>query len=119
MKIIADYKHQMPLPHLTLYIHGAPGIRVHRAVLQAYREDLRKVLLRMSLPIPISYYIELTAHFIDPETPDLDNLIMALYTALDGKSLKKPGILVDDSLIQGLHAFPNYQQTELPVRQAK
>jgi hypothetical protein len=38
--------------------------------------------------------------FVNPSTPDLGNAYLALEQALDGSTLKAPGIVTDDGLIQ-------------------
>ena len=52
----------------------------------------------MALPIP--HPIDLDVLFVNPATPDLGNAYLALEQALDDKTLTKPGIVIDDSLIQ-------------------
>jgi hypothetical protein len=49
--------------------------------------------------------------FIDATSPDYDNLLTALYQAMDGKTLKKPGILIDDGLIGTVRRLAKYYTT--------
>jgi len=100
MKVIAQKVEQSGPPLFRLYIHNAPHRRMHRAVIQQYREKLRPAFMKLGEPLPIDYPIELSVVFVNPTSPDLDNLLMSLFQALDGKTLKKPGVLVDDRLIQ-------------------
>lgn len=86
-------------PLFRLYIHDAPHRRMHIRTIQKYREILRTAFLMAGTLTPIDYPIELSVVFINPSSPDLGNLYLALEQAMDGKTLKKPGVLEDDSLI--------------------
>ena len=83
---------------LTAYIHGAPHRRIHRKILEQYRVELWRAAQEAGLE-QIKHNISLSAYFIDPTGPDLDNLITALFQALDGKTGKGPTLLKDDRQI--------------------
>lgn len=100
MKIIAEMleaSETRHLPLIRLYVHNAPHRRMHAKVIQAYRKDLRQTFLDAKIAIPIRRDVDLSVLFIDPSSPDLDNLLMALYQALDKV------VLADDGLIQSVH----------------
>ena len=96
MRCKVQYDHPRRL--LTVYVHGAPHRRVHREVLKRYREELWKAAQGAGL-IQLKHQISLSALFIDPTGPDLDNLLTALFQALDGKCGRGPTILKDDKQI--------------------
>ena len=96
MRCKVQYDHPRRL--LTVYVHGAPHRRVHREVLKRYREELWRAAQEVGL-VQLKHQISLSALFIDPTGPDLDNLIMALFQALDGKCGRGPTILRDDKQI--------------------
>lgn len=101
MKIIAKYIGSAEPPVLSLWIHDAPHRRMHRRVLEQYRVALRTAIQReIGGSMPIAHPIEMTVLFVNPATPDLGNAYLALEMALDDKTLTKPGIVADDSLIQ-------------------
>lgn len=100
MRCIVSYKEDRYPPLLELYIFGAPHRRQHVAVLQKYRDDIVEAANAAKIKFPIAKPIDLSVLFIDPSSTDLDNLITALYRALDGKSLKRTSLLTDDGLIQ-------------------
>jgi hypothetical protein len=95
VRVIADIDGDNP-PLLRLTIFGAPHKRMHDAILQQYREELVKAVRRTGQPTPIAHVVDLHLWFIDPTSPDYDNLLTALYRALDGKALRGPSVLVDD-----------------------
>ena len=99
MKIIMDYYPDKFPPRLGLTIHGAPHGRQHRAILQQYREALVAIAKIEKVPIPLSCPIYLTVLYVNPTSPDIDHLDNALFSALDGKTLKGPSVLVDDRQI--------------------
>ena len=102
-KIIARYDRFVHPPILTLHIHGAPHKRMHRAILQQYREDMYAAAIRgigSEVDLPIDHPIDLVVYYTNPSSSDLDHLLEATYQALDGKSLKGPSVLVDDKHIQ-------------------
>lgn len=99
------YRFFTSLPILDMTIHGAPHSRQHRAVIQKYREDLwdlatRRIATQVELPIDEPIFLKVL--FTNPNSPDNDHLLTALYMALDGKTLKGPSILTDDRHIQGV-----------------
>lgn len=101
MRIIVERVTQRLLaPLLRLSIHDAPHRRMHIKVIQRYRDELRKAFHAAEILTPIDYPVELSVLFVNPCSPDLDNLLTALYQAMDGATLKPPGILVDDRLVQ-------------------
>lgn len=63
-----------------------------------------------AVSMPIDEPIDLMVSFINPSSPDLDNLIMALFRALDGKTLRGNGILSDDGLIHKVTMSKFYNQ---------
>lgn len=99
MRCIVQYFPTQHPPLLQFSIHGAPHRRMHIAVIQRYRDDLQKACNAAGIATPISHPIDLSVLFVDPSSPDLDNLLTALYQALDANTLRKPGILADDGLI--------------------
>lgn len=82
-----------------MYIHNAPHRRAHRAMLKQYREELWAAWRAAGRVDTIITDIDLVATFINPTGPDLDNLLTALFQALDGKTGKGFTILSDDRLI--------------------
>lgn len=98
------------LPLLRMYIHHAPHYRQHFAVIAKFRDELTAAAKAAGIPIPIAEQIELWVLFIDPSSPDLNNLHMALCRAMDGNAHRAPTILKDDGLIKwasmGIY-FPN------------
>lgn len=95
MRIIIEYAP----PKLRMFIHHAPHRRMHHAVLAAYRVELWAAWLASGRKETITEPVELHVTFINPSSTDLDNLITALFQALDGATGKKPTILKDDGLI--------------------
>lgn len=112
MKVIAKYHALYDPPLLQLWIHDAPHRRMHIKVIQTYRRELYNAVKRTSIGhlLPINFPIELDVLFINSTTPDLGNAYLALEQALDHTTLIKPGIILDDSLIQKVTMakfFPN------------
>ena len=108
MRVIAKIDGKKVPALFTLIIHGAPHRRMHVKVIQAYRDEIRKACDAAKIHTPIDTTVDLSVHFIDPCSPDYDNLLCALYQAMDGATLKPPGILTDDKLIgtiRGLSRF--------------
>ena len=99
MRVIAKLDGSKVPALLTLIIHGAPHRRMHIRVIQQYRDEIRKACDADNIVTPIDTTVDLAVHFIDPCSPDYDNLLCALYQAMDGATLKPPGILTDDNLI--------------------
>ena len=100
MKVIAHYTATSFPPLLSLSIHDAPHRRMHIRTIQQYREFIRIACDAAGIRTPIDVPIDLDVLFCNPSSPDMDNLLTALFQALDGSTLKKPGILVDDELVQ-------------------
>lgn len=94
------YNESLHPPLLTMFVHGAPHRRIDNAVINQYRVALMVAAKKAGIHPPIDIAIDLDVYFIDPTSPDLDNLITALYRALDGRVTSKPGVIADDSLIQ-------------------
>lgn len=106
------------LPLLRLYVHHAPHRRQHWRVIEAYRVELVAAAKRAGIPIPIKRPLALSVLFIDPTSPDLDNLVMSTYRALDGKGHHKASVLADDGLIECLEKiapfFPSGRPRSFP-----
>ena len=96
MQVQLQYDHHRRL--LTATVRGAPHRRIHRKVLEQYREKIWEAAQKAGIN-QISHQISLSALFIDPTGPDLDNLVTALFQALDGKTGKGPTLLKDDRQI--------------------
>lgn len=96
MRVHLQYDHHRRL--LTATVRGAPHRRIHRRVLEQYRVEIWRAAKEAGLD-QMSHNISLSALFIDPTGPDLDNLITALFQALDGKTGKGPTLLKDDRQI--------------------
>lgn len=102
MKVIAKYHALYDPPLLQLWIHDAPHRRMHLRTIQAYRKVLYEAVRHTSIgrQLPIDHPIDLEVLFVDGASPDLGNLYLALEQALDNMTLTKPGVIVDDGLIQ-------------------
>lgn len=100
MRIIAEMlKDQVP-PLLRFYIHQAPHRRQDTETIRRYRADLVAAVLAAGLVLPLKQTIELWVLFVDPCSKDLDNLIVALFRALDGKALRgNESVLENDGQI--------------------
>ncbi len=96
MRCIVEYKADHYPPLLRLYIHGAPHRRQHVKVIHRYRDELVAAGRAAGLRLPIRDPIDLTVTFINPCSPDLDNLITALYRAVDGTSHDAPAGFFDE-----------------------
>ncbi len=99
MRVLVKYFPTEHPPLLQLHIHDAPHRRMHVATIQKYRDEIKKACLAAGIGIPISEPVDLSVLFVNPASPDLDNLLTALYQALDGATLKGCGVLADDGLI--------------------
>lgn len=102
MRVIIDRIEQPHMPLLRMFIHGAPHRRQHRAIIKQYREILRAAFHEAGLQTPYAGLIDISLLFINPTSPDYDNLLTALFQALDGKTLGK-GVLKDDNQIYTIH----------------
>lgn len=99
MRCIVEYD---PAPHppvLKFYIHGAPHRRIHKKILEQYREEIWEAAQHAGIRETISHPVELTVVFINPTGPDIGNIYLALEQALDGKTGVGPTILEDDRLV--------------------
>lgn len=96
------------LPLLRFYVHHAPHRRQHHRVIAMYRDELVTAAKAAKIEIPIRRPIAVSVLFIDPSSPDLDNLLMALFRALDGTSHSKPTVLQDDGLIFSLEKVAKF-----------
>lgn len=99
MRVIAKMDNTKQPPLLQMSIHGAPHRRQHHQVLQQYRMELKRALREEKITTPINYTVDLWLLFVDPSSPDYDNLLTALFRAMDAKSLKGPGVLRGDSYL--------------------
>jgi hypothetical protein len=70
-----------------------------RPCLKQYRRALWDGGRDAQIPGPLRNNVELSATFISPTSPDLDNLLTALFQALDGKCGQGPMLLADDRQI--------------------
>jgi hypothetical protein len=103
MRVKAEYRDAAFPPLLILNIHGAPHRRVHTAVILDYRREIRRACIAAGLiHLPIDHPIDLSVLFVDPCSPDLGNLYLALEQALDGATLGPNAVLADDSLVQAV-----------------
>jgi hypothetical protein len=102
MKVIAKYHTLADPPLLQLWIHDAPHRRMHIKVIHNYRKIIYEAVRHTSIGrnLPIDFPIELDVLFCNGSSPDLGNLYLALEQALDHTTLPKPGVVLDDSLIQ-------------------
>jgi Holliday junction resolvase RusA-like endonuclease len=102
MRCIVDYREHEHPPLLRLYIHHAPHRRQDIATSARYRDELVAAGRAAALELPIRHPIDLRVTFIDPCSRDLDNLITALFRAMDGRSHDRPTLLFDDGLIESI-----------------
>ena len=104
------------LPLLRLYVHGAPHRRQHREVISRYRKELVEAAKAAKIKIPITTPIAVSVLFIDPTSGDLDNLITALWRAIDGKASSGLTVLSDDELIFSIERTAKFYPAGNPVR---
>ena len=102
MRVIVKFDDREHPPLMRMFIHDAPHRRMHVKVIQQYREIIRAACNTANIVTPITVPIDLSVTFSNPSSPHLDNLLTALYQALDGNTLRGPGILEDDGLICGV-----------------
>lgn len=100
MRIVVQYDRRALPPRLVLSVYDAPHRRMHYRTIQQYREAIRSACTRAGVFTPIDEPIDLSVVFVNPSTPDLGNAYLALEQAMDGATLKGPGIVTDDALIQ-------------------
>lgn len=109
MKIIVKFERdRFPFPLLRLVIYDAPHRRVHWRILQQYREELRKAFIAAGITDMIREPIDYSINFVNPTSPDNDNLLTALHRAMDDKALIKPGLIADDGLLQSIREFNKF-----------
>lgn len=109
MRAIIEYvERENDLPLLRFYIHQAPHRREHRRSIAIYRDELVAAALASSIKIPIAEKVAVSVLFVNPMSPDMDNIITALWRALDGKAHTKPTVLVDDGLIFAIEKTAKY-----------
>jgi Holliday junction resolvase RusA-like endonuclease len=111
MRVIAKMDGTTVPATFHLIVHGAPHRRMHVRMIQQYREEIRRACDAAAISTPIDTTVDLSVMFIDPTSPDYDNLLCALYQAMDGATLKKPGILTDDRLIGTVRRLAKYSTT--------
>lgn len=112
MKIIAHYAPTLHPPLLTLYIHDAPHRRMHIETIKRYRQFIRAACSKIGVLTPLDHPIDLSVLFVNPSTPDLGNAYLALEQAMDGSTLRGPGIVTDDGLIQKVTMSKFFPQGE-------
>jgi hypothetical protein len=94
------YDHRKRL--LTVSVDRAPGRRAHEVAHKQFREEIWRAAQKAAVPV-LNHEIKLSALFTNPESPDVDNLLVALCRALDGKTGdKSKALLGDDGQIVGL-----------------
>lgn len=106
--ILEFVERENDLPLLRLYIHQALHRRQHYHAIAAYRDELVAAAKAANIHIPIKVPIAVSILFINPLSPDLDNLITALWRAMDGTSHRKPTVLKDDGLIFSIERTSKY-----------
>lgn len=101
MKVLARYDEAVFPPRLNLVIFDAPHRRMHVRTIQQYRKSLEEACFQSAIRTPIDVPIDLEVWFVNPSSPDLGNLYLALEQAMDGTTLKGSGkgIVLDDGLI--------------------
>lgn len=108
MKIILNYDEKEFPPILRLTIHGAYHYRQSKKDIEVYRKYLWRAWVFTGHIAQVNVPVDLEVLFVDPTSPDLPNLLLALSAALDQKTLKGPAILTDDGLISKLTAAKFY-----------
>lgn len=99
MRIRAKFDDSVFPSKLTLTIFDAPHRRMHVRTIQQYREHLVRACRIAGAMTPIEDPIDLDVTFINPSSPDLGNIYLALEQAMDHTTLKRPGVVLDDGLI--------------------
>lgn len=108
MRVIAKLDGTRAPALLVLIVHGAPHRRMHVRVIQEYRKELLRACAAAGIGTPIDTTIDLQVFFVDPCSPDLDNLLVALYQAMDGATLIPPAVLADDGLIGAIRGLTKF-----------
>lgn len=131
MRVIAQYVPAETPPLVRFWIHGAPHRRMMRlddgrvnfVLITAYRAMLVAACRKIGLHTPIDHPIDLSVVFVDPTSPDLGNLYLALEMSMDGGKLHRDSVLMDDSLVHGVRMMklsPNVrverEVTIIPLR---
>jgi hypothetical protein len=111
IKTISFDKTQFP-PLLSLTIWGAPHYRQEMEVIQQYREKINEAAHKIGMKIPYDDILDLSIFFVNPTSPDLANLMMAFYQAVDGKALTGISLLTDDGLFQEWRKVSKYYPCE-------
>jgi hypothetical protein len=70
-------------PRLMITVWGAPHRRQHLQVIEQYRGMLKAAAERRLLQIPLEGIYDLEVLFVDPTSPDHDNLLTCLFRAMD------------------------------------
>lgn len=112
MRAIAELNGKTVPATLNLILHNAPHRRMHRASIQAMRAELRRACAEKKINLPIDTTVDLSVLWVDPLSPDYDNLLTALFQAMDGKALKGQGVLSDDSKIGTIKRLAMFFTTE-------
>jgi hypothetical protein len=129
-----EYLQDRSPPLLRLTIHGAPHRRITApgplataqesraaaAIIDSYRVCLVLAGRRVGIFQPIQESIDLELTFIEPTSPDMDNLYVAFCQAADGgRFFGKKALLHDDSLISRVtlqKMFPSAWTEPNPTR---
>lgn len=100
MRVVAKYFPDKTPPLLQLSVFDAPHRRMHIKVIQQYRQKLYEACKGIGVPVPLETPVDLSILWVEPSSPDMGNLYLALEQALDGSTLTKANaVLKDDSLI--------------------
>lgn len=100
MRCIAKYIDSQHPPMLQLNIFDAPHRRMHIEVIRQYRQIIFDAVKATGVDLPISHPIDISVLFVNPSSPDLGNLFLALEQSLDGKTMSSHNaVLEDDSLV--------------------
>ena len=103
MKTLAHLDRSTHPPTMSLSVFDAPHRRMHIQAIVRYRQELYEACEEAGIALPIDYPIDLSVIYINPTSPDLGNLYLALEQALDGATLtKRNAVLVDDALVSKL-----------------
>lgn len=107
MRIVAklDGSKMPALLHLSVWDapHRRECERKHGLrVIADYRKSILAAFDKAKIRYPIDTTVDLWIVFINPTSPDYDNLLTPLYRALDGATGKGPAPLVDDGRSVGV-----------------
>jgi Holliday junction resolvase RusA-like endonuclease len=70
-------------PKLEIVVWGAPHRRQHIAIIKQYRQMLVHAARRRNIEIPLDGILDLEVLWVDPTSPDHDNLLGCLFRAMD------------------------------------